>query len=132
MLHAGDITSDTALRQLCSLADTRAVAGNNDLRLVGVLPPTLSIVLDGVRISVVHDSGPARGRAGRLRRRFPDADVVVFGHSHVPIDERGLEGQLLFNPGSPTQRRQQPARTFGRLRIEDHRLQAHTIEVIDD
>ena len=95
-------------------------------------PPTLSIVLDQVRIAVVHDSGPARGRAGRLRRRFPDADVVVFGHSHVPIDERGLEGQLLFNPGSPTQRRQQPARTFGRLRIEDHRLQAHTIEVLDD
>jgi uncharacterized protein len=132
VLHAGDITSGLALRQLCGLADVWAVVGNNDHELVGALPVTLSILLDQVRVAVVHDSGPTRGRAGRLSRRFPEADVVVFGHSHVPVAERGLEDQLLFNPGSPTQRRQQPARTFGRLRIEGQRVTAHSIEVLDD
>ncbi|HWI04467.1 MAG TPA: metallophosphoesterase family protein, partial [Acidimicrobiales bacterium] len=73
------------------------------------------LAIDGVRIAMVHDSGPAQGRATRMHRRFPDADVVVFGHSHIPWDDSGVDGQLLFNPGSPTERRSQPHCTLGTL-----------------
>jgi putative phosphoesterase len=130
VLHAGDVTSEATLRQLGSLVETHAVLGNNDHELVGALPAFQLIVLDGVRVALMHDGGPTRGRAARLHRRFPDADVVVFGHSHIPVDEQGLGSQLLFNPGSPTLRRSHPWRTFGRLRIEDHQLRSHTIEIL--
>jgi predicted phosphodiesterase len=76
---------------------------------------------------MVHDSGARKGRERRLRRRFPTADLVVFGHSHIPIDAPGLDGQRLFNPGSPTERRRQPVHTFGRLRIDEGRLVSHEI-----
>ncbi len=117
VLHAGDVTSRQALVELQSLADTRAVLGNNDHDLIGILPESQLFELEGIRVALVHDSGPAKGRPARLHRRFPDAGLIVFGHSHVPFDELGLEGQILFNPGSATQRRAQPHRTFGRLHI---------------
>lgn len=67
---------------------------------------------------MIHDSGPARGREKRQHRRFPTAQVVVFGHSHIPWNAPGVDGQLLFNPGSATQRRRQPHRTLGVLHID--------------
>ena len=70
---------------------------------------------------MVHDAGPAQGRARRLRRRFPSAELVVFGHSHIPLDQSG-DGVRIFNPGSPTDRRRQPRGTMGLLRVEDGRL----------
>jgi putative phosphoesterase len=127
ILHAGDLLDAGVLRMLRQQAPVYAVLGNNDRSLVGVLPATLVVDIAGVRIGIVHDSGPRMGRAARLRRRFPDAEVVVFGHSHAPVDEEGLDGQLLFNPGSPTQRRAQPVCTYGELRLArgsvlDHRI----------
>jgi predicted phosphodiesterase len=80
------------------------------------------MVVDGVRIAMIHDSGARAGRPARLRKRFPDAAVVVFGHSHQPVCEAGADGQLLFNPGSPTERRREPHRTFGILEVEDGRI----------
>jgi predicted phosphodiesterase len=71
---------------------------------------------------MVHDAGPARGRPARLRRRFPDAELVVFGHSHIPLDVTEGDGPRLFNPGSPTDRRRQPRGTMGLLRVEAGRL----------
>ena len=123
ILHAGDILVGEVLDELGGFAPVHAVLGNNDAELLGVLPETRSLELDGVRIAMVHDSGPAQGRAGRMRRRFPDADVVVFGHSHIPWDDAGVDGQLLFNPGSPTERRSQPHRTLGTLDIDPERRQ---------
>ena len=117
ILHAGDILVAEVLDELGGFAPVHAVLGNNDAELFGVLPETRSLEIDGVRIAMVHDSGPAQGRASRMRRRFPDADVVVFGHSHIPWDDSGVDGQLLFNPGSPTERRSQPHRTLGTLDI---------------
>jgi uncharacterized protein len=117
VLHAGDVTSRTALEGLVALAPTHAVLGNNDHELRGTLGETLVLELEGVRVALVHDSGARTGRAARLHRRFPAADLVVFGHSHVPCDEPGVDGQLLFNPGSPTQRRSQPVATFGELEL---------------
>jgi hypothetical protein len=76
---------------------------------------------------MIHDSGSRNGRAARLAARFPNADVVVYGHSHVPDDSEGLGGQRLFNPGSPTQRRAQPLRTYGVLEFADGQVRSHEI-----
>jgi uncharacterized protein len=130
VIHAGDITSRQALAELQAMADTYAVFGNNDHDLLGVLPESRLFELEGLRIALVHDSGPAKGRPARLHRRFPDAELIIFGHSHVPIDEVGVQGQALFNPGSPTQRRAQPHRTFGRLRIAHGRVEHRHIEIV--
>jgi putative phosphoesterase len=130
VLHAGDITSRRALAELEAVAATYAVLGNNDHALEGILPQSLHLDLGGVHVAMVHDSGLRKGRPRRLRRRFPDADLVIFGHSHVSVDEVGEEEQLLFNPGSPTQRRSQPHRTFGRLRLGGGQVLGHRIEIV--
>jgi uncharacterized protein len=116
VLHAGDLVSPDVLDLLRAHAPVHAVLGNNDTALRGVLPERAEIALDGVPVALVHEPGPARGRPGRLRRWFPDARVVVFGHSHQPVLE-WHEGQLLFNPGSPTERRRAPSRTYGLLEV---------------
>jgi hypothetical protein len=131
ILHAGDVLDIGVLELLAEVAPVHAVLGNNDLSLVGVLPVTRVVELAGVRIGMIHDSGPSAGRSARLRRRFPDAKVVVFGHSHVPMDEEGEAGQLLFNPGSPTQRRAQPVHTLGELRIAEGAVIKHRIIPLD-
>lgn len=118
VLHAGDVVSLAALDGLRALRPVHGVLGNNDAELHGVLPEVLEVELAGVRVAMVHDSGQRRGRPGRMARRFPAAQVVVFGHSHIPVNEAGVGDQLLFNPGSPTQRRSQPRTTFGLLRLE--------------
>jgi len=130
VLHAGDVVTGDVLEELAGFAPTLAVLGNNDGELAGRLPAERSFTVEGLTIAMVHDSGARQGREARLRRRFPAAEVVVFGHSHVPVDAPGLGGQRLFNPGSPTERRRQPHHTFGRLRIEGGRLLEHRIEVI--
>ena len=131
ILHAGDVLIEELLHELSGFAPTYAVLGNNDHELGGCLPETRALELAGVRIAMIHDSGPSKGRDGRLHRRFPDADVVVFGHSHIPINRPGLDGQLLFNPGSPTDRRGQPHHTIGVLELEDGRVAASRIEIVD-
>lgn len=123
VLHAGDACTVEVLEELAGFAPVHAVLGNNDGPAVAAwgAPERLELTLEGVRLGMVHDSGPREGRGRRMRRAFPDADVVVFGHSHVPWDtvEDGLH---LFNPGSPTDRRRQPVGTFGWLELADGRL----------
>jgi len=131
VLHAGDVVDEALLQVLATVAPTHAVLGNNDHGLVGVLPGRLELDLGGVAVALVHDSGSRIGRPARMRRRFPRADVVVFGHSHIPVDEAGDGGQWLFNPGSPTQRRGQPHHTVGVLDIDDGRVVGHRIVVVD-
>jgi putative phosphoesterase len=131
ILHAGDILDAGTLELLAQVAPVHAVLGNNDVSLVGVLPVTLVVELGGARVGMVHDSGPSAGRAARMWRLFPDADVVVFGHSHMPMDEPGHGGQLLFNPGSPTQRRSQPVHTMGELVISNGAVVGHRIIALD-
>ena len=118
ILHAGDVVSSALLDRLAELAPVHAVCGNNDHELVSVLPERLELELDGVAVAMVHDAGARKGRAGRLRRWFPAADVVVFGHSHQPWAERVEGGPLLLNPGSPTQRRREPHATFALLDLD--------------
>lgn len=131
ILHAGDVIERWVLDELAEVAPVHAVLGNNDRELVGSLPETLELELAGVRIGMIHDSGPAAGRARRLHRRFPDRDVVVFGHSHIPWNEPGVGDQLLFNPGSPTERRRQPHRTMGVLELHGGRVLSAQVEVVD-
>ena len=127
ILHAGDVVSPQLLEELAAIAPTHAVLGNNDHDLVGALPDRLELDLGGVRTAMVHDSGSRTGRANRLKRWFPDAQLVVFGHSHDPqCDDDG--DLLLFNPGSPTQRRRQPVHTVGWLELDAGRIL--TAEVI--
>jgi uncharacterized protein len=122
VLHAGDVVTGEVLDELAGFAPLHAVLGNNDHELVGRLPERLEFELDGVRVGMVHDSGDASGRARRLRRMFPDSDVVVFGHSHIPWLQPGVDGQLLLNPGSPTERRRQPVHTLATFDVEDGRV----------
>lgn len=127
VLHAGDVVTRHLLDALGRRAPVHAVLGNNDRELVGELPDRIELELDGVRVGMVHDSGARGGRERRMRRWFPRADLVVFGHSHDPVDAEGEDGQRLFNPGSAVQRRRQPHRTLGLLelgggRILDHRI----------
>ena len=113
VVHAGDWTEPDLLDEL----DARAAAlvgvhGNNDGEALRArLPEVARATLDGVRLAVVHETGAAKGRDARMRAAFPDADVLVFGHSHIPWDA-SYEGLRLLNPGSPTDRRRQPACTY--------------------
>jgi putative phosphoesterase len=104
-----------------------AVLGNNDVELRRDLPEERLFDFDGVRIGMVHDSGPRDGRARRMHRRFPAADIVVFGHSHIPWDTEGVDGQILFNPGSPTERRRQPRCTYGVLEFAEGAVKSRSI-----
>jgi putative phosphoesterase len=133
VLHAGDVIDAGVLDRLrseASPASVHAVLGNNDTALARLLPETKVLELGGVRIGMVHDSGRSSGRAERMRRLFPDCAVVVFGHSHAPLDQLGVDGQRLFNPGSPTQRRLQPRPSFGLLKLSDGAILEHRIEVV--
>jgi putative phosphoesterase len=131
ILHAGDVVDQDLLHTLSSIAPTYAVLGNNDHGLESVLPGTRRLDLAGVPIAMIHDSGARDGRPSRLRRKFPDAEVVVFGHSHIPYNQIGLDGQLLFNPGSPTERRRQLHHTAGILDLDDGKVIDHQIVVVD-
>jgi putative phosphoesterase len=130
ILHAGDIVSAAVLDVLGAYAPVHAVLGNNDHELVGLVPERLELDLAGVAVAMVHDSGPRTGRPARLRRWFPDAALVVFGHSHEPDDEVGVDGQRLFNPGSALQRRRQPQHTMGLLELADGHIADHRIVVV--
>lgn len=130
VLHAGDVTTPELLERLAGVAPVHAVLGNNDVGL-DHLPERLEVDLGGVSVAMVHDAGPRKGRERRLRRWFPGADLVVFGHSHVPEDGHGEDGQRLFNPGSAVQRRRQPHRTMGRLVLGDGRILEHRILRLD-
>jgi putative phosphoesterase len=123
ILHAGDACTAAVLDELAGYAPLAAVTGNNDGPDVAAwgATPTADLDLDGLRVAMVHDSGPAAGRLARMRRAFPGADLVVFGHSHIPLDQ-SAPGLRIFNPGSPTDPRRQPHGTIGVLRIEAGRL----------
>jgi putative phosphoesterase len=123
ILHAGDISTVAVLEELHGLgAPVAAVHGNVDSADVRALLPAERVVpVGGLGIGMVHDAGPARGRIARMRRRFPDAAAVVFGHSHIPLHETDGEFQI-FNPGSPTERRRSPAHTMGLARVDEGRI----------
>jgi uncharacterized protein len=114
VVHAGDWV-DVALLDQFERRSRRLVAvhGNNDHGALRTrLPEVARAEIDGLRVAVVHETGDAKGREARCAVRFPDADLLVFGHSHIPWDTTAPGGLRLLNPGSPTDRRRQPHGTF--------------------
>jgi uncharacterized protein len=130
ILHAGDVVDGALLDSLAERAPTHAVLGNNDHGLEDRLPEVRELELGGVAVAMIHDSGATTGRGARMQCRFPQAQVVVFGHSHDPLVEQVEGGPLLVNPGSPTQRRRQPVHTVARLQLQDGEVRsAELVEV---
>jgi len=129
IVHAGDFTQLPVLRELETYGEVVAVHGNvDDGALRRLLPAATEVeVGGGVRVSVVHDAGPSRGRLGRLRRRFPAAAAVVFGHSHIPLHQQAEDGFQIFNPGSPTDRRRSRHHTMGVATLADGAPRFETI-----
>ena len=124
VLHAGDWV-DARLLDAFERRSARLVAcwGNNDgAELRARLPERADVTLGGVRFTVTHETGGAAGRDARMSRLYPDTDVLVFGHSHIPWDTTTPTGLRLLNPGSPTDRRRQPYCTYMTATVADGAL----------
>jgi uncharacterized protein len=123
ILHAGDVCAASVLEELSVYAPVHAIIGNNDGPDVAAwgATETTELNLGGMQVGMIHDAGPKEGRLARLRCRFPEANLVIFGHSHIPL-QAAEENFGIFNPGSPTDKRRQPHRTLGLLEIEDGQL----------
>lgn len=121
VIHAGDWVEPDLLDAL-ETRSKRLVAcwGNNDgEELRRRLPERADVTLDGVRFTVTHETGASGGRDARMARQYPDTDVLVFGHSHIPWDTTAETGLRLLNPGSPTDRRRQPHCTYMTATVTD-------------
>ncbi|MBV8221369.1 MAG: metallophosphoesterase family protein [Solirubrobacterales bacterium] len=130
IIHAGDLMRLSVMRELEAFGPVVAVCGNvDDADVRATLPAVATVDAQGVTIGVVHDAGPAEGRLARLRRRFPDADAVVFGHSHIPLHEDDADKFQIFNPGSPTERRRAPRRTMGIATVADGAVRFELIDL---
>jgi putative phosphoesterase len=123
ILHAGDFIELSVLEELQALGPpVYAVRGNVDsAELQARLPLTRVDTFGGAVVAMLHDAGPASGRLARMRRRFPEADALVFGHSHISLHEEHA-GFAIFNPGSPTERRRSPHHTMGIATVENGRI----------
>ncbi|MGK8502971.1 metallophosphoesterase family protein [Nocardia asiatica] len=132
VVHAGDWVELALLDRLeARSARLIGVYGNNDgPELRARLPEIAHAELDGLRLAVVHETGAAKGREERCARRFPDTDVLVFGHSHIPWDSVTGTGLRLLNPGSPTDRRRQPEHTYLTAQVRAGLLSAVTLHTL--
>jgi putative phosphoesterase len=130
LIHAGDFSTAAACDEIAAIGpELVAVHGNvDDAALRARLPAQAVIEREGVRIGLIHDAGPARGRLARLRRAFPEADAVIFGHSHIPLRERERDFEI-FNPGSPTERRRAPHRAMGLAMIGAGRVRFRHLQL---
>ena len=130
ILHAGDVVDPSLLDELKALAPVTAVMGNCDALDIRDWGATddIEVELGGVRLAMVHDSGLSQGRWERMRARYPEARVVVFGHSHLPVNE-DRDGLLLFNPGSPTWKRKAPFPSMGLLWIDKGEVEGEIFPV---
>ena len=133
IVHAGDHSSAESLHRLRALGPpVFAIAVNvDDAAIRAALPRESEIRLGGIRIAILHDAGPLRGRHMRLARRFPESEIVIFGHSHIPLVEHDDERRRIINPGSPTDRRRQPHHTMAELVIRPDRPPCARIIVVD-
>ncbi len=130
ILHAGDVCDSDCLEELAGFAPVKAVFGNNDHELVGVLPERRVEEIAGVRIGLVHIPRAEIGRAARMRGWFPEADIAIYGHSHLPENQYYAEvAMTLFNPGSATERRRAPRHTIGWLHLEDGQFRSEIVSI---
>lgn len=134
IIHAGDWSDLATVRLVRGLGPpVVGVHGNVDEQAVRrALPATATTEAAGVRIAVVHDAGSAARRREALRRRFPEARIVVFGHSHIPLLDTAPDGFMIVNPGSPTDRRRQPRHTMAMIELRDGGPPQVTFRAVDD
>ena len=126
ILHGGDFVSRAVYEELAKLAPVQGVAGNmDDAELRELLPVRRVLALEGIRIGMVHDAGPATGRRERLVKTFPECDAVVYGHTHVP-DSVQVGNTWILNPGSPTERRSAASHGMIVLDVEQSDLDVRT------
>lgn len=134
VVHAGDWVEVDLLDTLEQRSRRLiAVVGNNDgASLRRRLPEVARGDLDGLRVTVVHETGASVGREARMDRLYADGtDLLVFGHSHIPWDSTTPGGIRLLNPGSPTDRRRQPVCTYMTAVVEDGELREVTLVPVD-
>jgi putative phosphoesterase len=134
VFHAGDWVN-TELLDALQTRSARLIGcwGNNDgPALRARLPERADVTLAGVRFTVVHETGASAGREARMAARYPDTDVLVFGHSHIPWDTTAATGLRLLNPGSPTDRRRQPFCTYMTAEVHDGTVDAVMLQRIDE
>jgi hypothetical protein len=126
VIHAGDWVEVALLDALQARARRLiGVTGNNDHGVLRErLPDFAHVEVEGLRFGVVHETGPATGREARCEAAYPDLDVLVFGHSHIPWDTTSPRGLRLLNPGSPTDRRRQPFATYMTAMVHDRAMRA--------
>jgi len=124
VIHAGDVVEAFLLEEIAKIVPVHAVLGNNDLGLK--LPDSLELEFEEIKLAVLHDAGPRKGRPERLKKQFPQAQVVVYGHSHIP-DLQTFEDLLIMNPGSCTDRRREPKFSFGRLAVEGSSVRPYIV-----
>lgn len=126
VVHAGDWVDEATLDLLASKARMlQGVFGNNDPgELRARLPEVARFTVEAVDVAVVHETGPSRQRESRMDEAFPDVDLLIFGHSHIPWDTVSPAGMRLLNPGSPTDRRRQPACTMMWAEIDGATVEA--------
>ncbi len=132
VVHAGDLADMATLAMLRALGKPLvAVHGNaDDDDVRRALPASAHLDLPGLRLVVVHNGGPEDGRLGRMRRKFPDAGGVIFGHSHIPLHQTDEGGFFILNPGSATDRRRQPRHSMAEIAVEaGHRPEVAFIAV---
>ncbi|HYI50455.1 MAG TPA: metallophosphoesterase family protein [Microbacterium sp.] len=123
VIHAGDWVAASVLDDISEHAEVLGVYGNNDAADLRALLPEVAVRdIEGVRFAVVHETGDAKSRSSRMDAAFPDADVLVFGHSHIPWESVTPGGLRLLNPGSPTDRRRQPRCTMMTVTVQDGAL----------
>ena len=134
IVHAGDWSDMAAVALVRGMGPpVIGVHGNVDEPAVrAAFPKTAEVVAAGLRIGVVHDAGPAAGRREALRKRFPGADVVIFGHSHVPLLDATPDGFLILNPGSVTDRRRQPRHTMAEIAVAPGGPPEVSFRAVDD
>jgi uncharacterized protein len=130
ILHAGDVTSATLLDDLASHAPVRVALGNGDGADVAAWGAQEEVLLglDGIPVAMVHIAGPKKGLERRLMKRFPEAKLIVFGHSHTPLQAQ-QEGVRFLNPGSPTWKRRQPAPTYATITLKRGRIWTRIVEL---
>ncbi len=130
ILHAGDVTAAETVRVLCDAAPLRVALGNNDRAdvVAAGAEPEVRLAIEGVRVAMVHDAGPRAARERRLIRRFPDAELLVFGHSHIPLVTE-VDGRTFVNPGSPTWKRRQPLPTYALLTVDGDRVRTRIVDL---
>ncbi len=134
VIHAGDLADLPTLTMLRAFGPpVVAVHGNADDNAVRrALPATALVDLSDLSLAVVHNGGPEDGRLERMRRKFPDAHGVVFGHSHIPLHQVTEDGFFILNPGSATDRRRQPRHSMVELTLHSGDAPAIAFIAVDE